>query len=165
LARADELNFNALIKPAIVEGIQGDDIKEGNESNLDILLDNKLDISPDNKVDISPDNKIDNQLDIPLASQATSDLSKKKTRETSSQKTGKQTSKNDKQKDSQPELESPLAALIASKKKRKEDKVFVGLHLPRDVDEVLTQFKKDTDIDRSEAVASFVRIMLKDYFK
>ena len=157
MARAEELNFNALIKPAVVEGIQGDDIKAGNESNQDIPV--------DNIPDTPSDNKIDNQLDIPLANHSTSELSKKKTRETSSKRTGKQTSKNDKQKDSQPELESPLAALIASKKKRKEDKVFVGLHLPRDVDEVLTQFKKDTDIDRSEAVASFVRIMLKDYFE
>jgi len=165
LARAEELNFNALIKPAVVEGIQGDDIKAGNESNQDIPVNNKLDISLDNIPDTPSDNKIDNQLDIPLANHSTSELSKKKTRETSSKRTGKQTSKNDKQKDSQPELESPLAALIASKKKRKEDKVFVGLHLPRDVDEVLTQFKKDTDIDRSEAVASFVRIMLKDYFE
>lgn len=145
MARAEELNFNALIKPAVVEGIQGDDVKAGNESNKDIKLDNKL--------------------DIPLVNQPNSEIVKKKTGKTYSQRTGKQTSKNDKQKDSQPELESPLAALIASKKgKRKEDKVFVGLHLPRDVDEVLTQFKKDTDIDRSEAVASFVRILLKDYF-
>lgn len=157
MARAEELNFNALIKPVVVEGIQGDDIKAGNEGNQDIPVDNKM--------DIQLDNKIDNQLDISLDNHKTSKLSKQKTKETPSQKTGKQTSKNDKQKDSQPELESPLAALIASKKKRKEDKVFVGLHLPRDVDEVLTQFKKDTDIDRSEAVASFVRIMLKDYFK
>ena len=138
MARAEELNFNALIKPSIVEGIQGDGIKEGNK-----------DIPKNNISDI----KIDNKLDIPLANNQVSKISKKKPR--------KQTSK-----DSQPEIESPLAALIASKKgKRKVDKVFVGLHLPRDVDEALTQFKKDTDIDRSEAVASFVRILLKDYFE
>jgi len=149
LARAEELNFNALIKPSIVEGIQGDGIKEGNKSNKDIPTDNISDILIDSNQDI----KIDNKLDIPLANNQISKISKKKPR--------KQTSKN-----SQPEFESPLAALIASKKgKRKEDKVFVGLHLPRDVDEVLTQFKKDTDIDRSEAVASFVRILLKDYFE
>jgi len=165
LARAEELNFNALIKPVIVEGIQGDDIKVDNESNRDIRVDSKLDISKNNISDIKIDSKIDNESDIILTNQKASDLSKKKTRDTSIQKAGKQTGKNDKQKhSSQLELESPLAALIASKKKRKEDKVFVGLHLPRDVDEVLTQFKKDTDIDRSEAVASFVRIMLKDYF-
>lgn len=164
MARAEELNFNALIKPAVMEGIQGDDINVDNE-NLDIQVDSKLDISKDNIQDIKIDSKIDNESDIPLTNQTASGLSKKKTRDTSSQKAGKQTSKNDKQKHSQLELESPLAALIASKKKRKQDKVFVGLHLPRDVDEVLTQFKKDTDIDRSEAVASFVRIMLKDYFE
>ncbi|MGC7873710.1 hypothetical protein ACPUYX_19630 [Desulfosporosinus sp. SYSU MS00001] len=59
--------------------------------------------------------------------------------------------------------DSPLAALIASKKKG--SKVLVGLHLPEDVDEMLTKFKKDTDIDKSETVATAVRLFLKEYFE
>jgi len=120
LAKADEMNFNSLIKPII-------DIKP------DIPIDNKIDIQPDIKPVIK--------------------------------KTKKQTIPKEKQKVIQPAIEpqSPMDALIASKKKG-ESKVFVGLHLTEDVDRVLTQFKKDTDIDRSEAVTNAVRLFLKDYF-
>lgn len=187
MARKEELTFNPFMKPEIMEGEQGNSdevVVEGSEK--DIFSDIRKDINSDILQDIN----LDNQLDISLSNQQTSKLSDEITGEISNQtsrkdarnktsgkgkqKTGKVDDKKDNQKvvplaqldEESPQLgpESPMAALIASKKGRKNEKVFVGLHLPKDVDEVLTQFKKDTDIDRSEAVATAVRLLLKDYF-
>ena len=122
---------------------------------------NSLNNDKDIKKDIPIDNKIDIQPDI----SSTDLITKKKTDNITKKKTIQKDKQKDIIKDATPILEtqSPMAALIASKKKG-IGKVFVGLHLPEDVDRVLTQFKKDTDIDRSEAVSTAVRLFLNEYF-
>jgi len=156
LAKADELGFNALIKPINTEVNKVDNEKE---SNNDGSLDNKSDNLIDNKIDTQPDILKD------------IDKSTKKVDKVSEKQTNRKENKRNNQDDIKkgilketPLPESPMAALIASKKKGVVKK-FVGLHLPSDVDDVLTQFKKDTDIDKSEAVTEAVKLFLKDYFE
>ena len=148
MAKADELGFSALIKPKIEE----------------IPVEEKVNI-PDIKIDNSIDIQKDIDSNISISDKKSIELSKKQTDKKTKNQSNKLEGKVDAKKDNLSDIESSLTELIATRKsKKKNSKVFVGLHLPEDVDEVLTQFKKDTDIDRSEAVASFVRIMLKDYF-
>jgi hypothetical protein len=130
LAKADELGFNALVKPILDE--------------KDNQTDNQIDSNKDIKSDIRKDKK----------------QSKKKTSNKSNKKIIPKGNKKNNQKDIP---KSPMDILLASKKKRIIKK-FVGLHLPIDVDEALTQFKKDNDIDKSETVAIAIRLFLKDYF-
>jgi hypothetical protein len=151
LAKADELGFNALIKPILNEN------QVNNENNnIDKNKDNQSDIKKDNQSDIPKDNKRDIQKD----NKKNEKKANNKTKNATIQKNNQQDIKRDIPKDIS---KSPMDILLASKKK-KIVKKFVGLHLPSDVDDALTQFKKDNDIDKSEVVAIAVKLLLKDYF-
>jgi len=140
LAKADELGFNALIKPIL------------DENEVDNQSDNQIDNQIDNKIDSNKDIQSDIPKDIPKDKNQNNKKADKKSKNTTTQK--------DIKKDIS---KSPMDIFLASKKK-KIIKKFVGLHLPSDVDDALTQFKKDNDIDKSEVVAMAVRLFLKDYF-
>jgi len=150
LAKADELGFNALIKPILDE----------NEVND---VDNK-DKDKDSQLDIKTDNQIDSNKDITKDKKQNKNKADNKSKKVTVQKDNKKNIQKGNKKDTPKDIsKSPMDILLASKKKRIVKK-FVGLHLPSDVDEALTQFKKDNDIDKSETVAIAVRLFLKDYF-
>ena len=150
MAKADELGFNALIKPILDE----------NEVND---VDNK-DKDKDSQLDIKTDNQIDSNKDITKDKKQNKNKADNKSKKVTVQKDNKKNIQKGNKKDTPKDIsKSPMDILLASKKKRIVKK-FVGLHLPSDVDEALTQFKKDNDIDKSETVAIAVRLFLKDYF-
>lgn len=164
MAKADELGFNALIKPTIVDEKQ-EDIKNSNDSVNKDKKDDKSDIQTDNQIDSNQDNSTDIQSDKKqIKKQNDKKLININTQKDNKKDKQKNNQKNIKKSISKDTPESPMDILIASKKKSIVKK-FVGLHLPLDVDNALIQFKKDTDIDKSEAVAYAIRLFLKDYFK
>jgi hypothetical protein len=113
------------------------------KSNPVVEPDIQKDIQKDNKLAIKEDSQTDIQADIESDIHTDTGIVDKKSGKTK---------------------KAQLAAFIASKKSKKKDtKVFVGLHLPEYINEILTQFKKDTDTDKSEAVVIALRLYLKDY--
>ncbi len=164
MAKADELGFNALIKPILeenqVDDGDNDNINKEQDSQSDINIDNQI----DNKEDIQSDIPKDNKQDISKDKKHNKKKIDNKSNKTNTQKDNKKNIQKDNGRDTSKDIsKSPMDILLASKRKKIE-KRFVGLHLPVDVDEALTQFKKDNDIDKSETVTIAIRLFLKDYF-